>query len=72
MTYNPTNYTVTIKRENQQVVSPTPIPCLILLARPEITAMNGVDAGGDAPSGDRVGRAPERGHLDAQMAVHHR
>lgn len=45
MIRTPTNCTVTIKRDEVQVGSLTGIPCLILPARPDILAMNGLAAG---------------------------
>jgi hypothetical protein len=45
MIRTPTNCTVTIKLENQQVGSLTGIPCLLLPARPEITSLNGLADG---------------------------
>lgn len=45
MTRTPTNCTITIKRDNQQLGSLTGIPCLILPARPEITSLNGLADG---------------------------
>lgn len=45
MTNTPTNCTVTIKRDGQQLGSFTGIPCLILPARADVMAMNGLAAG---------------------------
>jgi hypothetical protein len=45
MTRLRTNCTVSIKRGGQTVAGLTALPCLVLPARPEIVAMNGLPAG---------------------------